>query len=171
MKSFIANSRMVLPEMAPSYVRSTLPHHTASFYHRLLLCFLSAWNVGTYQLLNLHILLLYVHVCTIWECRYGHAQCANGGQRTTFENWLFPSTLGSRNQTRLVGLARQVILPTEPSHWSVFINFVCFHCKTTKLLKCGAYACLAAQYYSLVPTVTLDIWSAHWGLQSKQTTC
>lgn len=65
MKSFIANSRMVPPEMAPSCVWSTLPHHTASFCHCLLLCFsqLEMWEC--YQLLNLHILVLYVHVCTI----------------------------------------------------------------------------------------------------------
>lgn len=44
-------------------------------------------------------------------------------QKTTFTRQFFPPTVGSRAQTRVIGLVRKVILPTESSCWPKITNF------------------------------------------------
>lgn len=78
------------------------------------------------------------------------------GQKTAVRSWFSQSTVGSGNQTLVVWLSRQVLLPAEPAHQPVCLDAHCLAfgllfwlAKTGSLLlgwsrtDCPAHAVLA----------------------------
>lgn len=58
------------------------------------------------------------------------------GQKTAVRGWFSQSTVGSGNQTQVVWLSRQVLLPAEPAHQPVCLDA---HCLAFGLLFCSAF--------------------------------